>query len=225
MAPCTAQRPALTRHDRIDYARGVSSTPSILSHVTAANSITSTGALLGLAAVALTLNGLHSAALTCLIGAVLCDRLDGIVARRLGQSSDFGMQLDSLADAVSFLVAPAAVVVILSSANPVVAVACAAFVLAGLWRLAHFNVHGMDTGGTESVFRGLPTTIAGSGFLLVWAGLRLSPIAPHADWLLAGFLLAMAPLMLSTMPIRKNGWLIKALQILALPTLIAAWWV
>ena len=42
-----------------------------------------------------------------LIGAMVCDSLDGRVARMTGQASKFGEQLDSLADAVSFGVAPA----------------------------------------------------------------------------------------------------------------------
>lgn len=195
----------------------------IRSQLTAANAVTSIGAVFGLCAVVMTLSGRESLALTCLISAVLCDRLDGMIARRLGQSSDMGRELDSLADAVSFVVAPAVIVVALSAGGPLVALACAVFVVAGLWRLAYFNVFGMI--GDGAVFRGVPTTVAASIFVLVWAVLRLTPVAAHADWVLAGLLGVMAPLMLSGLPIRKNGLLVKALQVLALPTLVAAWWV
>lgn len=199
----------------------MSARTAVSAHINAANTLTPMGALMGLAAVALSLHGYASAALTCLIGAILCDRLDGIVARRLGQSSEFGVQLDSLADAVSFVVAPAVIVFGLAKGTPMTLV-LSLYVLAGLWRLAHFNVHGMDT---DNTFRGVPTTIAGSGFVLLWAGLRLSPVAEHTPYILGGFLTVIAPLMLSSLPICKRGWLTRALQVLALPTLIAAWWV
>ena len=42
-----------------------------------------------------------------IIGASLCDMIDGRVARLTGTSSEFGVQLDSLADLASFGVAPA----------------------------------------------------------------------------------------------------------------------
>src|SRR5438105_2891818 len=42
-----------------------------------------------------------------IIGAMICDALDGYLARISKSTSDFGMHLDSLCDAVSFGVAPA----------------------------------------------------------------------------------------------------------------------
>lgn len=164
------------------------------------------------------MRGNESAALTLSMAAVLCDRLDGLVARRLKQSSDFGRQLDSLADAVSSLMAPAVTVAVLSAGDPIVVTASGLFVLAGIWRLAHFNLT-----GEGSVFRGLPTTHAVGGFILLWAICRLG-FAAHTTTVLAVFLLAMAPLMLSSIPVQKNGLLTKSLQLLLLPTLVAAWW-
>ncbi|NLE58798.1 MAG: phosphatidylcholine/phosphatidylserine synthase [Planctomycetes bacterium] len=48
-----------------------------------------------------------------IVGSLLCDALDGRVARKTGQASKFGEQLDSLADVVSFGVAPALMMVTL----------------------------------------------------------------------------------------------------------------
>ena len=198
--------------------------PWAAPHLSAANLLTTAGAACGLAAVVLTLEGLEPAALTALMAAVLFDRLDGIVARRLGQSSDFGRELDSLADAVSFLVAPALMVAVISQANPLACLAAGLFVLAGLWRLAHFNLTGLQDLHGSPAFSGLPTTMAAALFVLAWTGLRLSPLAAHTPALLAALLAVLAPLMLSSLPVKKRGLLMGALQLLALPTLVAAWW-
>jgi len=48
-----------------------------------------------------------------LVAAMICDALDGRVARKRGQSTKFGEQLDSLADVVSFGVAPALIMITL----------------------------------------------------------------------------------------------------------------
>ena len=53
------------------------------------------------------MNGLHRFGSLCIFAAAVCDFLDGRVARMLGVTSEIGAQLDSLADVVSFGVAPA----------------------------------------------------------------------------------------------------------------------
>ena len=45
--------------------------------------------------------------LLVLVVAILCDVLDGTIARLLGATSDFGQEMDSFSDAISFGVAPA----------------------------------------------------------------------------------------------------------------------
>src|SRR5438309_11930677 len=52
-------------------------------------------------------DGDPSLAAWMIIYAVLCDRVDGLVARALKATSELGMQLDSFADALNFGVAPA----------------------------------------------------------------------------------------------------------------------
>lgn len=206
------------------YAFAMDQEPSGPSNFRAANLITTAGAACGLAAIVFVARGSEALALSALMLAVLCDKLDGLVARKLKQSSDFGRELDSLADAVSFLVAPAVIVVLLSDGQALPCLMAGIFALAGLWRLAQFNLSGMVQEAEEPTFRGLPTTIAGAWFILLWAGLRHAPLTEGIPWVLAVFLLAMAPLMLSSLRIRKNGLLVKSLYVLLLPTLVAAWW-
>ncbi len=90
--------------------------------------------------------------------AAILDSLDGAVARALGVSSDFGKELDSLVDLVSFCLAPSILVYILYSQNmPGISGEIIAFapLLLGVIRLAQFNVS--DSDGL-SYFKGLPTT-------------------------------------------------------------------
>ncbi|MFH0835765.1 MAG: CDP-alcohol phosphatidyltransferase family protein [Candidatus Micrarchaeota archaeon] len=127
-----------------------------------------------------------------LIGlAVVADLLDGRIARATKTQDAFGMHLDSLADAVSFGVAP--VIVFLSlhylqfylTQLPVL-VAGMAFLGAALVRLARFN-----TIGKQKHYEGLPTPAA--ALILVVS----APYLLFSLWLQCGVLLVLAFLMLS----------------------------
>ena len=87
------------------------------------------------------------------VGCGILDSFDGLLARRLSQCSPFGAQLDSLADIVSFGVAPAFMLYMggLDSIPVAGVLACAGFVLCGAWRLARFSQIGDCTR-----FLGLP---------------------------------------------------------------------
>ena len=130
--------------------------------------ITSVNLLAGMAALIYTLQGsYHQGAAMVLVAAVL-DGLDGRVARKMGTSSEFGKQLDSLADLVSFGVAPAILVFAwqLADLGMLGIIATMAFVLCGALRLARFNVLNIS-----DYFVGIPITIAGSlvALLVFWA--------------------------------------------------------
>lgn len=92
----------------------------------------------------------------------LVDRYDGRVARYLNVSSELGKELDSLADLVSFGVAPSVLIFILCDFNklgPFGILGYAvllAFPICGAYRLARYNVSTFDGN-----FRGIPITIAG----------------------------------------------------------------
>ena len=112
-----------------------------------------------------------------LIGAIICDALDGRVARRTNQSSKFGEQMDSLADLVSWGVAPALMMMTmvrreiyqwndyqllgfdrfreLTVLIGIIYVCCAAL------RLARFNVETSLEAASHEGFRGLPSPGAG----------------------------------------------------------------
>jgi CDP-diacylglycerol--serine O-phosphatidyltransferase len=93
-----------------------------------------------------------------LIGALACDILDGRIARMTKTTSEFGMQLDTLSDLISFGVAPAIMMYMLvlnSLGNIGIAIAIL-FVLCSALRLARFNVLA-HSGEVQKHFVGLPT--------------------------------------------------------------------
>ena len=90
-----------------------------------------------------------------LILAVMFDTLDGKVAEWLHQKSLFGKQLDSLADLVSFGVAPAFIYFSLDTHHWAKTVILIAFVTCGMLRLARYNI------SEGKGFEGVPITVNG----------------------------------------------------------------
>jgi len=145
--------------------------------------------------------------------AALFDFLDGFVARLLGQSSPIGVQLDSLADDVTFGFLPAAILYVLggrmsSCCGMPQEAMTAVFVLSAFsaLRLARFNID--DTQHAE--FRGLPTPAAALfcaslGFLAENAGL----IVPREAILVVAVVLALllvSPVRMFALKFRGFGW-------------------
>lgn len=99
-----------------------------------------------------------------IIGAFLCDMLDGRLARLGGQESPFGREFDSLADIVSFGVAPALLVfkiVLAELPNRVGWFIAFVYLACGALRLARFNVLASDPHGNAlKEFRGFPIPAA-----------------------------------------------------------------
>ncbi len=127
----------------------------------------------GTVAIVLSLRELPHHAALVIIGCMVLDFLDGALARLLVARSKIGVQLDSLADLISFGVAPATIVFhYLSMAVFVIpegffrtALPFAAFILPvfSALRLARFNVEENQ----EDEFRGLPTP-ASAFFFASW---------------------------------------------------------
>ena len=96
--------------------------------------------------------------------AAVTDRLDGKVARFFKVTSDFGKELDSLSDLVSFGVAPIVIAWEITFIHFGILgyVLSLLFALSGAYRLARFNISNL-----ENVFMGLPITIAGTLLTIV----------------------------------------------------------
>ncbi|KAI5290119.1 CDP-diacylglycerol-serine O-phosphatidyltransferase [Ascosphaera acerosa] len=102
------------------------------------------------------------------------DFLDGKIARWRRKSSLMGQELDSLADLLSFGVAPACAAFALGMRTPLDHAALAVFVLCGLTRLARFNVTvaviPKDSAGKAAYFEGtpIPTTLVHDAIMALW---------------------------------------------------------
>ena len=147
-----------------------------------------------------------------LVFALLCDMLDGRVARLTKTQSAFGLQIDSLADVVSFGVAPALLVYqwSLSQAGPIGLWCSFMFVGAGAVRLARFNVLSMGENGkpTKPGKYVVGLVIPGAAGILVSLVLANHAIAgnlrgPQYVWPLAALTVALSVLMVSNIKFRS----------------------
>lgn len=114
-----------------------------------------------------------------ILAAAFVDRYDGRVARYLNVSSELGKELDSLADLVSFGVAPAVLIFSLynlSNFGIMGYLIVLVFPIAGAYRLARYNCSTFDGN-----FMGIPITVAGS-FMALYCLITISrfsnPILP-----------------------------------------------
>jgi CDP-diacylglycerol--serine O-phosphatidyltransferase len=135
------------------------------------SALTLGGLCSGLTAIRFSLEGEWKPAVAAIVCAAMFDALDGRAARMLGADSRFGAQIDSLADMVSFGVAPAMVMYSWSLSRMGLmgwAVALAYCVCCAI-RLARFNIQALrDEGATPAnpYFTGLPTPGAAALILL-----------------------------------------------------------
>jgi CDP-diacylglycerol--serine O-phosphatidyltransferase len=116
----------------------------------------------GFLALIATLNGEYEKAAIAIGIAVILDGLDGRIARLVNVTSDFGVQLDSLADVISFGIAPAVLVYSwgLEDFGRFARFSAFVFLICGVMRLARFN---MQIGELKH-FAGLPIPAA-AGFI------------------------------------------------------------
>jgi len=99
------------------------------------------------------------------------DIFDGKIARKYNLSNEFGVQLDSFADFLSFVLVPVFLIfqaVYITSLNGIsifiASVASIYYVISGLRRLIHFNLN-TDAGSVDRYFTGVPTPL---GAILLW---------------------------------------------------------
>ena len=139
---------------------------------TVPNSFTALSLLLGLGSIVTTQVGELEFAAWMIVWCGLLDTVDGFAARLLKATPSFGAEFDSMADLVSFGVAPAVLVFnaglqlagieVASGQFWVLLTACGIFVLAGAMRLARFN---LTTDQPRGWFTGVPITGAGGGLV------------------------------------------------------------
>jgi len=181
-------------HDRRGLRRGVSLLPSLF---TIAN------LFCGWACVVYAMRGDLSTAAPFIGFAVVLDMLDGRIARMTGTTSDFGVQLDSLADLISFGMAPA-VLAFQWGLEPLGRMGWAAgfvYLTAAALRLARFNIQVVTD---KRYFVGLPSPAA-AGLVAATVyyfpqGLQAYPLA------LLGLVMMIAPALLMVSTIKFQSF-------------------
>lgn len=172
------------------------------------NIITLLNLFSGCIAIVMAFKGNFSAAVVWIMLAAAFDFCDGLAARSLGVSSKMGVELDSLADVVSFGVAPASVVFILlqdftffpsflSQLKPFLPYLAFLIPVFSAYRLAKFNIDDRQT----TSFLGLPTPANGLFWITYVYGTHLQAgTNGFYFYLTIGFILVLSLLMISEIP-------------------------
>lgn len=168
---------------------------------------------LGIVSLVLAFKGEYGYAAIMVIIGMFLDGVDGRVARMLNAQSEFGKELDSLSDVISFGVAPAFIMymVVLHDLGVAGVMITAIFPICGALRLARFNTQPAP----PNYFVGLPITAAG-GILATFALYE----QVFEVWMLVVGMLLLSYLMVSTVRYpnfkkfglpRQSLWVIPAL--------------
>ena len=133
------------------------------------NLFTTSALFAGFYAIVAAMSGLYAEACIAIFIGMIADTLDGRVARMTNTQTQFGAEYDSLADIVSFGVAPALVMYTysLQSLNKVGWLVCFIFMACAALRLARFNVQSQKQ--SSHFFMGLPSPAAAGAIVsTIW---------------------------------------------------------
>ena len=162
----------------------------ILRLIKFADVFTLTNVVFGIISILFAIKGEYNRASLMLFLAVVSDYFDGKIAKIMGQQNEFGKELDSLADTVSFGVAPAIFGFTLIQ-TPLAIISFTVFLFCGILRLARYNIMNL-----KGAFQGMPIT---------WNGI-LIPLAFFFDIPIRFYpyiYLGLAVLMVSSIRIKR----------------------
>ena len=143
---------------------------AVAYHKLIPNIITLMSLAAGLSAIQFAIDGSWERAVVAIVIAGVLDTLDGAIARLLNATSEFGAQLDSFSDFLSFGVAPATILYlwVLEESGKVGWIAMVVFAVASAMRLARYNITPTPTSGvwSKGFFACVPAP-AGAGMALL----------------------------------------------------------
>jgi len=163
-----------------------------------------TNLFFGFMSVLLTFHGRYRMAAFLIIVAALMDGLDGLVARATHTPTDFGIELDSLADAVSFGLATSVLLYYwgMEMAGPPAVFFSFVFLTAGVLRLARYNVRS-HVPSDRKHYQGL-TVPSAAMFMAAIVNFHPVPLAAReSGFLVAVLTLLISLFMVSTFPYRN----------------------
>lgn len=154
----------------------------------------------GFVSLLFTMNGQFTKAAFMIILGMLFDGVDGLAARKLKVQSEFGKEIDSLSDLVSFGIAPSVLAYSLyfNSKDFIGLIAVVFFVVCSALRLGKFNLK-----PSKGFFVGLPITIAG-GFIASFVICNFN----FSHLLLSLIIITLACLMISSIHYPKFEYMI-----------------
>ena len=110
-------------------------------------------------------------AFCCLMVAGICDLFDGMVARRCKRTEEekkFGIELDSIVDTMSFIALPICIFISMGLVQLWDVLIFMIFAVAGVARLAYFNIDTADSEKAIKYYTGLPVTYTALIFPLLY---------------------------------------------------------
>lgn len=171
--------------------------------ITFADLLTALNLVAGISAVFSAIKGETRIALILIIAGMSFDYFDGKIARAYSLAHDFGRELDSLADIVTFGVAPGVLLLALYPGSDLILAMAAIYGVGAAFRLARFNLL-KEAGKADKSYAGLPVPAAAALLLILSLPMTVATI-PFAlpPWgMTLGALLATF-LMLSTIKFPK----------------------
>ena len=154
----------------------------------------------GFFSIIFSLEGHFTFASWAIILSVIFDGMDGQIARQNFVPSEFGKELDSLVDVISFGIAPAILGYIFIYKNFYLwsTLALLVYLFCSVWRLAKYNITPKDK--LTNYFYGLPTTASGgmlASFILIFRKSHPAPLPQFVPAIFLFLVLILAFLMVS----------------------------
>ncbi len=194
-----------------------------IGYFSMANAVTLTGLIFSATSCFLAVNGNYKFAIWMLFLTCFCDFLDGKIARaqknRTPAEKYYGVQLDSLCDAISFGVTPCVIAFSLGFKGWFDVLVYCFFIVCGVIRLAYFNTLANENPGkTMKTYRGLPIPMS---TMMITFLLLLTTFIPATVtlWLFRIAFIATALLFVMNIKISKPN-LRKSLIILGIESLL-----
>ncbi len=168
------------------------------------NVVTTASLMLGFWSITQSIQGHWDRAAWGIVLAGIADMMDGRIARATRSTSKFGVEYDSLADLISFGMAPALLVYnwALAPMGPRGWILASLFAICAALRLARFNVQ--QHVEERDRYQGLPSTVAGAMtavfvWFVGWLGLE-PPFAAPVGLVITASFVSLALLMVSSVP-------------------------
>ena len=171
--------------------------------------LTYCGLVSSLLGIFFTVNESFSAAVVCMGIALICDTLDGKVARhkqnRTVRECSFGVQIDSLCDVISFGVFPAVFCYMLGADRKIDLLLIISYCLCCVIRLGYFNVLALDVSEEKGIYHGLPVVCMSIIMPLVYLLHGMIPSLAGL-WLLRAVLIVFGFLYIFDFKVTKPKW-------------------